>query len=81
MFVTLRDPVANDPGVQPDPPNAVVDPQTGQVTGYTASPNGAMASISNLFGGFSGGMLLPLLLLGGGALLVFSGDGGKRYRG
>lgn len=61
-FLGYRDPIANDPGVQPDPPNttATVDPQTGQVT-YTPT---VVGSLSNALGS------IPTPLLVGGAGLV-----------
>lgn len=63
-FVGRRDPVASDPTVVPDPVGAIVDPNTGAVTGIDPT--------ATMFGG-SGASMMPLLLIGGGlaAALLF----------
>jgi hypothetical protein len=61
MFVTLRDPVAQDTGVQPDPvPGAVATAAGGDV-------------LSTITGGTGGSWLIPLLLVGAGAFFFMSG--------
>ncbi len=62
-FVGRRDPVANDPTVVPDPVGAIVDPNTGAVTGIQPP---------SIFGGTGGASMMPLLLIGGAGILAVS---------
>jgi hypothetical protein len=70
-FADLRDPIANDPTVVPDPPEA------GQALALLAGSSSASGSTTTgaSGGGFLSSFPLPLLLIGGG-VLAFTMMGG-----